>query len=588
MTNTGVNSITHELEQLCIIWIGVLGCNLLAKWTGLTNIIFHIVLGCVFVNAGILNAEPSLFLATLAELAITIIMFSLGFEEDVKHFLAGIQKAWGIALIGALGPFLAGYGCTFLYYRDQKSALLSALCMTATAVSLTMVTLKNFGLGTSKAATGIMTAAILDDIGSLALVAIMIPLLTSNEGVDILSVVIIILKAALFFALVTVTSKFVFPSRLRLNWCCLPSSFVHKHGLRDLMLIDPQQSTLIVLLIGLCFGLLAHTLGFHPGIGAYMGALILKSRYFEEEAGLPALEQSRTMDSAAAHTAASAASSAPGSTLEPSSATPDVKIGEVAASTAPASPSLLIPKESQSEESQTAIESLNSEPYVSMHAGKDSFEAVIHTVDNLAMSWLGPIFFVMLGSKLVIHPRTLLLCLEEVALLYTLMVFVQFLTAAVAARYIPGGFNFVESVMIGIGMLGRAELAFVVLNVGYVEHQIISEDCFYVLLLTCFLLNITAPLLLTWWKPYYEGYKVLPLFMSEPQVGGMGQVDAARTPSLPSGTGEALQKGAEVLVNSTGHPLKGNKTQPELGELVVIQPNVLRTTRSMADLVKVV
>lgn len=39
------------------------------------------------------------------ELAITIIMFSLGLEEDVRNFMIGIKKAWGIALIGALGPF---------------------------------------------------------------------------------------------------------------------------------------------------------------------------------------------------------------------------------------------------------------------------------------------------------------------------------------------------------------------------------------------------------------------------------------------------------------------------------------------------
>ena len=69
------------------------------------------------------------------------------------------------------------------FYREQKVALCAGLCMTATAVSISLVTLKGAGLASSKASTGIMTSAVLDDIGSLALVAIMVPVLTSDKGV---------------------------------------------------------------------------------------------------------------------------------------------------------------------------------------------------------------------------------------------------------------------------------------------------------------------------------------------------------------------------------------------------------------------
>jgi len=111
---------------------------------------------------------------------------------------------------------------------------------------------------------------------------------------------------------------------------------------------------------------------------------------------------------------------------------------------------------------------------------------------------------------------------DEILILYVCMVFNQFWSAAVAARYVPGGFNFVESVMIGFGMLGRAELAFVVLNIAYVEHSVMSQECFYVLMITCFLLNLTVPIVIGWWRPYYLGEKVLECVMDEPQMGGMG------------------------------------------------------------------
>lgn len=48
----------------------------------------------------------------------------------------------------------------------------------------------------------------------------------------------------------------------------------------------------------------------------------------------------------------------------------------------------------------------------------------------------------------------------------------QVVSAALAARYI-GGMARAGSIMIGLGMLGWAELAFVVLNIAYVQHHIL-------------------------------------------------------------------------------------------------------------------
>jgi len=70
--------------------------------------------------------------------------------------------------------------------------------------------------------------------------------------------------------------------------------------------------------------------------------------------------------------------------------------------------------------------------------------------------------------------------------------------------------------MIGFGMLGRAELCFVVLNIAYIESSIISEDVFYTLMLTAFWLNVAVPISIAWWKPYYEGRKSMG-FLAPPK-----------------------------------------------------------------------
>jgi hypothetical protein len=55
--------------------------------------------------------------------------------------------------------------------------------------------------------------------------------------------------------------------------------------------------------------------------------------------------------------------------------------------------------------------------------------------------------------------------------------------------------------MIGFGMLGRAELAFVVMDIAYIQNNIISEEMFYTLMFTVFALNLAVRLTINWWKP---------------------------------------------------------------------------------------
>ena len=66
--------------------------------------------------------------------------------------------------------------------------------------------------------------------------------------------------------------------------------------------------------------------------------------------------------------------------------------------------------------------------------------------------------------------------------------------------------------MIGFGMLGRAELAFIVIDIAYTENHIIDTAQFYVMMFTVFLLNIAVPLSIGWWKPYYLGEKHFSFF----------------------------------------------------------------------------
>jgi Kef-type K+ transport system membrane component KefB len=96
-------------------------------------------------------------------------------------------------------------------------------------------------------------------------------------------------------------------------------------------------------------------------------------------------------------------------------------------------------------------------------------------------------------------------------MLFSTVLTLQVLSAGLAARF-TGGYKNHESVLIGLGMLGRAELAFIVINIAYVQTQIIDIEQFYILICTAFLLNISVPLLIGWWTPYYQAKKQLKIF----------------------------------------------------------------------------
>lgn len=416
----------HTLENLTIIWIGVLLAHFMAKATRLTPVLFYLFIGAVYVNIGILPEEPGEFIRVFAEVGIILIMFALGFEESTDNFVAGIKRSWGIALFGGISPFLAAYLLADYFWQDTNMALVVGLAMAATAVSLTLMSLKNEGLNKTRAATGIMTSALLDDIASLAMVAIIVPVASGSASVNAASVGLIMFKAIIFFGVVTVLAVFILPNRSKGSLYYVP--LLGRFGISHIFEISRGQRILVLLIFVMIVALCAHALGLHPAVGAYMAGLILREEYFWKAA--------------------------------------------------------------------TTIAGVEEEE------NPEDFKNIKRILDNVAFVWIGPVFFVDLGGKIIFDWELLVSVIPFVFTLVTVLIITQVISAGVAARY-TGGFNFAESVMIGLGMLGRAELAFVVMDIAYVQNDILSDEAFYTLMITAFFMNISVPIGIKLWKPYF-------------------------------------------------------------------------------------
>ena len=411
----------EDLAALAITWIAVFVAHFAAAKTKLTPVLWFLAIGCLLVNVGVLPREPGIFMQDFAEIGIIVIMFALGFEENSSEFIRSVKRSWGIALFGAIVPFAVAYSLVMYFWGDRNGALMCALAMTATAVSLTMVSLRSEGLHKTRAATGIMTSAVLDDIASLALVAVLVPMASGEAMISSLGLGLIALKAIAFFLLITAMALWLFPvgtgplDRIPL---------LKRFNLQRLITMNGgEHATLTVLLLALLVALLGHEFGFHVAVGAYMAGLVLKEEYFIF----------------GTHTAES---------------------------------DLTIHRDTR------------------------------RIIDSIAFSWIGPVFFIVLGTRLVLDLDILLSVLDETLVLVTCLFLGQVLSAGLAARY-TGNFNWAESLMIGFGMLGRAELAFVVMDIAYTQHSIINEQMFYTLMFTAFILNVAVPLSIRWWKPHF-------------------------------------------------------------------------------------
>ena len=423
----------HDLQQLALIWASVFIASWLASKTKLTPVLYFLAAGCIMVNLGWLPTQSTPFITGISEVGIILIMFALGFEANPGHFVRSIKRSWGIALFGAIAPFIAAYSCAQYFWGDDKIAMLCGLTMTATAVSLTMVSLKSEGLHLSGAASGIMTSAIIDDIASLALVAVLIPVATGSGDLSVTGIGLILLRALFFFVLIVIIAVWIMPHSAE-RGILARYPVLRRFGMINLLAIDNgSKATLGILLVAISISLLAHHLGLHPAIGAYMAGLIIKEEYF--------------------------------------------------------------------------------------HFGKRENKKALYQdtrkiIDDVAFSWIGPIFFVNLGTELVFDAGIFTSVLDETLILLGSVFFAQVISAAVAARY-TGSFNWQDSIMIGFGMLGRAELAFVVMNIAYIQHGIFTEEVFYTLMIAIFWLNVAVPLTIRFWRPYYSGEKPLPAFLKK-------------------------------------------------------------------------
>tara|TARA_R110002110_G_scaffold33533_1_gene114737 strand:- start:58027 stop:59262 length:1236 start_codon:yes stop_codon:yes gene_type:complete len=368
-------------HQLLVLMIFVWSIAVLLSKIGLPTIMGELVVGIVLGPALLGWVEPNEVIDTLAQMGIFFLMLHTGIDTRPRDFFPALKRSWGVALLGAIVPFTVSTSCALYFGLPWQTAIFIGLVLTATAVVVTIKTLRELKLQNTTMAQVIVASSMIDSFVSLFLLSF-VSATISGENLQLLDLGFMFGKVILFFAISFAIGYYLYPK--------FTYPFRNRNG----------KGFTFILAISLGAGLFAEFLGLHIILGAYIAGL-----FFEEQVADPIL-----------------------------------------------------------------------------------FKRVKDRIFAFSYSFLGPIFFISLGFHLntnVFEGANLSLIFALTSLCF----FGQIISAGGMAKLI--GLSWIEALTVGVGMCGRAEMAFILASLG-LSTGVYSDEIFSVLLITAFLLNILA------------------------------------------------------------------------------------------------
>jgi Kef-type K+ transport system membrane component KefB len=218
----------------------------------------------------------------LAGIGVVVLLFEVGLESTVKDMQRVGWRAFIVATLGVVTPWVLGWGVGALMLPNHSvyvHVFLGAT-LTATSVGITARVLRDLGRSSSAEARIILGAAVIDDVMGLVILAVVGSLIQAADLGTTLSLVAIgwlVLKAV----------GFLFGA-LWLGGRMSPLLFGLTARLRG-------TNLLLVTALVFCFMLAAAAaaIGLAPIVGAYAAGLILEDVHYQQfaERGEHALEE---------------------------------------------------------------------------------------------------------------------------------------------------------------------------------------------------------------------------------------------------------------------------------------------------------
>ncbi|MBP6943092.1 MAG: cation:proton antiporter [Candidatus Buchananbacteria bacterium] len=235
----------------------------------LGELLYGILLGnLVLVGMGWLEPiRTNEIIGFLAQLGIVVLLFQIGLESNITEMKKLGGRALLVALTGVVVTFVLGAfvaGPLLLPTASLTIYLFLGATLTATSVSISARVFKDLGRLGTKEANLVLSAAVIDDILGLIILAIATATLTSGSF-DPATISLISAKAIAFLIGSIVIGQLLAPY--------LGRAFAKIHT-------GVGMKFTIAICFGLVMAYLAHQIGLAPLIGAFAAGLILDPVHF--------------------------------------------------------------------------------------------------------------------------------------------------------------------------------------------------------------------------------------------------------------------------------------------------------------------
>jgi Kef-type K+ transport system membrane component KefB len=218
--------------------------------------------------------HPGAALSGIAELAVFLIVLSAGLEMDFKDILGALRgRGLAIAVSGFAVPMAAGVLVGLAYRLDPMRVIFLGLCVSITALPVTVRILQSFKLLDTDIARYSVASAIFNDVVALLILGAILNLPGQLS------------PKALGISIVGTTWKLVALAVLILgiNWLFRKAAAlgvnVERFTEKIVGLLGSEALFGILIVFVLAFGAASETLGFHFVIGAFFGALLIDPKF---------------------------------------------------------------------------------------------------------------------------------------------------------------------------------------------------------------------------------------------------------------------------------------------------------------------
>jgi len=219
--------------------------------------------------------EADAALSGIAEFAVFLIVLSAGLEMNFKEIIDSLRgKGIVIAILGFVIPLTGGILVGAAFGLDVMRTVFLGLCVSITALPVTVSILQSFDLLDSDIARYSVATAIFNDIAALLALGVILNLPEQKS------------LQAVGFSILNASWKLVVLCIFIIGFSWLIQKLIDKgiHLERAseklVELIGNEALFGILLLFVLIFGSVSAALGFHFVIGAFFGALLIDRKFF--------------------------------------------------------------------------------------------------------------------------------------------------------------------------------------------------------------------------------------------------------------------------------------------------------------------